>query len=114
MKQVLVDAGVPTARYQAFDRLDPALAYLDTMGDLFVIKTDGLAAGKGVLVTGSRSDARDAVAAYLSGEAFGAAGRYGRDRGGAARSRAVGAGRVRRAPGGAAGPGSGLQAGGRR
>ncbi len=74
MKQVLVDAGVPTARYQAFDRLDPALAYLDTMGDLFVIKTDGLAAGKGVLVTTSRSDARDAVAAYLSGEAFGAAG----------------------------------------
>ncbi len=75
MKQVLVEAGVPTARYRAFDRLDPALAYLETMGDLFVIKTDGLAAGKGVLVTGSRAEARDAVAAYLSGEAFGAAGR---------------------------------------
>ena len=75
MKQVLVDAGVPTARYQDFDQLEPALACLDTMGDLFVIKTDGLAAGKGVLVTESRAEARDAVAAYLSGEAFGTAGR---------------------------------------
>ncbi len=75
MKQVLVEAGVPTARYQAFDQVDPALDYLDSMGDLFVIKTDGLASGKGVLVTESRSEARDAVQAYLSGEAFGDAGR---------------------------------------
>src|SRR5205823_4497301 len=43
--------------------------------DLWVIKTDGLAAGKGVIVTSSRDEARDAVRAYLSGQAFGDAGR---------------------------------------
>ncbi len=75
MKQVLVDAGVATAGHGTFDDLESALTYLDTMHDLFVIKTDGLAAGKGVVVTESRSEARDAVAAYLSGDAFGDAGR---------------------------------------
>src|SRR5690606_26575547 len=61
MKAVLVDAGVPTARHGAFTDVEPALAYLDTLGDLFVVKTDGLAAGKGVIVTESRDEARDAV-----------------------------------------------------
>ena len=75
MKQVLVDAGVATARHGAFTELAPALAHLDTMGDLFVVKTDGLAAGKGVLVTTDRTEAADAVARYLSGDAFGDAGR---------------------------------------
>jgi phosphoribosylamine--glycine ligase len=75
MKQVLVEAGVPTARHATFDALEPALAYLDTLPGLYVVKTDGLAAGKGVLVTESLSEARDAVAAYLSGDAFGDAGR---------------------------------------
>ena len=74
MKQVLVEAGVPTAAHGAFSDLEPALAFLDTLPGLYVVKTDGLAAGKGVLVTESISDARDAVASYLSGEAFGAAG----------------------------------------
>ena len=75
MKEVLVDAGVPTAGHGAFDDEVAALAYLDTMGDLFVIKTDGLAAGKGVLVTTVRAEAVDAVRSYLSGDAFGDAGR---------------------------------------
>jgi phosphoribosylamine--glycine ligase len=77
MKEVLAAAGVPTARYGAFtaDREEAALAFLDTLGDLFVVKTDGLAAGKGVVVTTSRGEAREAVRAYLSGEAFGDAGR---------------------------------------
>ena len=75
MKEVLVDAGVPTAGHGAFDDEVAALAYLDTMGDLFVIKTDGLAAGKGVLVTTDRTEAVDAVRSYLSGDAFGDAGR---------------------------------------
>lgn len=75
MKEVLVDAGVPTAGHGAFDDEVAALAYLDTMGDLFVIKTDGLAAGKGVLVTTDRAEAVDAVRSYLSGDAFGDAGR---------------------------------------
>jgi phosphoribosylamine--glycine ligase len=75
MKDVLVDAGVPTARHGTFTEIDRALSFLDTLGDLFVVKTDGLAAGKGVVVTTSRDEARDAVRAYLSGEAFGDAGR---------------------------------------
>lgn len=74
MKDVLVDAGVPTAAHGSFDSVEPALAFLATMGDLFVIKTDGLAAGKGVLVTTDRGDAEQAVREYLSGDAFGAAG----------------------------------------
>jgi phosphoribosylamine--glycine ligase len=76
MKEVLVDAGVPTARYGRFGahELDQALAFLETLPGLYVIKTDGLAAGKGVVVTESLPDARDHVRAYLSGEAFGAAG----------------------------------------
>lgn len=75
MKELLVAAGVPTAGHGSFTELDPALRFLDDMGDLFVIKTDGLAAGKGVLVTEDRAEADDAVRAYLSGEAFGDAGR---------------------------------------
>jgi len=75
MKELFADAGIPTARHGSFDAVEPALAFLDTLGDLFVVKTDGLAAGKGVVVTESRSDAADAVRQYLSGEAFGDAGR---------------------------------------
>lgn len=75
MKQVLEDAGVPTARHGSFTEVDPALAYLDTMAPPFVVKTDGLAAGKGVVVTESLTEARNAVGDYLSGQAFGDAGR---------------------------------------
>jgi phosphoribosylamine---glycine ligase len=77
MKNVLSIAGVPTARYGAFTAggQEEALRFLDTLSDVFVVKTDGLAAGKGVVVTTDRAEARDAVRAYLSGEAFGAAGR---------------------------------------
>jgi phosphoribosylamine--glycine ligase len=77
MKHVLAEAGVPTARHRSFGADDEAaaLAFLEEFDAPFVVKTDGLAAGKGVVVTESRADARDAVRAYLSGEAFGDAGR---------------------------------------
>ena len=77
MKEVLAAAGVPTARYRAFgaDEEAAALAYLGDLPGFYVVKTDGLAAGKGVLVTESLPDAREAVRAYLSGAAFGDAGR---------------------------------------
>ncbi len=75
MKQVLANAEVPTARFEAFTEVEPALAYLDTMQDLYIVKTDGLAAGKGVVVTESLTEAQDAVRSYLSGDAFGDAGR---------------------------------------
>jgi phosphoribosylamine--glycine ligase len=77
MKDVLLEAGVPTARHGAFvaDDEERALAFLETLPGLYVVKTDGLAAGKGVVVTESLTDARDAVRSYLSGAAFGDAGR---------------------------------------
>jgi phosphoribosylamine--glycine ligase len=77
LKEVLADAGVPTARHQSFGAADAdaALGYLHHLAPPYVVKTDGLAGGKGVTVTESISEARDAVRAYLSGEAFGDAGR---------------------------------------
>jgi phosphoribosylamine---glycine ligase len=77
MKAVLAEAGVPTARHAAFtaDQEEEALAFLDRLPGFYVVKTDGLAAGKGVIVTQSLDEARDAVRAYLSGQAFGDAGR---------------------------------------
>jgi phosphoribosylamine---glycine ligase len=75
MKEVLVDAGVPTASHATFHDIEPALAHLDTLPGLYVLKTDGLAGGKGVLVTESLAEARDGARDYLSGEAFGDAGR---------------------------------------
>ncbi|HSZ35805.1 MAG TPA: phosphoribosylamine--glycine ligase [Acidimicrobiales bacterium] len=78
MKEVLGAAGVPTARFATFDALEDkkALAYLETMPGPWVIKTDGLAAGKGVLVAHTIEDARADVRAKLSGAAFGDAGRH--------------------------------------
>ena len=75
MKDLVEEAGVPTARHGTFTSVDPALAFLDSMTPPFVVKTDGLAAGKGVVVTDSLSEARNAVGDYLSGAAFGDAGR---------------------------------------
>jgi phosphoribosylamine--glycine ligase len=75
MKHVLVEAGVPTARHGAFTEAGPALAFLETLPGLYVVKTDGLAAGKGVVVTESLAEARQVVADFLSGQAFGDAGR---------------------------------------
>ena len=77
MKEIAAAAGVPTARYAAFDhsREADALAFLDTLPGLYVVKTDGLAGGKGVIVTESLAEARDSVRSYLSGDSFGDAGR---------------------------------------
>jgi phosphoribosylamine--glycine ligase len=77
MKEVCTRAGVPTARYATFGAGEEAaaLAWLETLPGTYVVKTDGLAAGKGVLVTDSLPEAREAVRTYLSGAAFGEAGR---------------------------------------
>ncbi len=75
MKEVLAAAGVPTARFGVFDRLDDATAFLRTLPGPWVVKTDGLAAGKGVLVARTLEEATADVAAKLSGAAFGTAGR---------------------------------------
>ncbi|MGH9082896.1 MAG: phosphoribosylamine--glycine ligase [Acidimicrobiales bacterium] len=74
MKDLLVEAGVPTARYGVFDRADSAARFLRSLPGPWVVKTDGLAAGKGVLVASTLAEAEADVAAKLGG-AFGAAGR---------------------------------------
>lgn len=75
MKELVSAAGVPTARHGTFTDVESACAMLDALVPPFVVKTDGLAAGKGVLVTESLAEARNAVGDYLSGASFGDAGR---------------------------------------
>ncbi len=75
MKGLLDEAGVPTARFGAFDDVAEARAFLRSLPGPWVVKTDGLAAGKGVLVTDSLAEADADVEAKLSGAAFGDAGR---------------------------------------
>jgi phosphoribosylamine---glycine ligase len=75
MKDVLHAAGVPTARSGAFADPDGAIDFLRTLPPPYVVKTDGLAAGKGVLVTPDLDEAEADVRAKLSGTSFGTAGR---------------------------------------
>lgn len=74
MKEFLASAGVPTAQYGVFHDEGAATAFLETMVPPYVVKTDGLAAGKGVLVTSDLGEARNDVRDKLSGAAFGEAG----------------------------------------
>ena len=74
LKEFLVAAGVPTAAHGTFHDLASAAAHLRASAPPYVIKTDGLAAGKGVLVTDDLAVALDDARAKLSGSAFGAAG----------------------------------------
>ena len=74
MKELLVEAGVPTARHWAVTTTHDAAAILAELAPPYVIKTDGLAAGKGVLVTDDLDEALCDVEAKLSGTSFGAAG----------------------------------------
>ena len=75
LKEFLASADVPTAAFGIFDDEREALAFLATMTPPYVIKTDGLAAGKGVLVTSDLDEASDDVREKLSGRAFAGAGR---------------------------------------
>ncbi len=75
MKEFLASAGVPTAQFGVFDDEQRALAFLETMSAPYVIKTDGLAAGKGVLVTSDLAEASADVREKLSGATFAGAGR---------------------------------------
>ncbi|MEO6318246.1 MAG: phosphoribosylamine--glycine ligase [Acidimicrobiales bacterium] len=74
MKELVAAAGVPTADFGTFHEVEPALDFLRRLSPPYVIKTDGLAAGKGVLVTPDLLAAEEDVRAKLSGSSFGAAG----------------------------------------
>ena len=73
-KEIMEKYGIPTAKYAAFTDKEAALAYLDANPAPIVVKADGLAAGKGVVVAMTTAEAREAVEPMLSGNAFGAAG----------------------------------------
>ena len=73
-KDFLARHNIPTAKYQNFTDVDAALAYLRAQGAPIVVKADGLAAGKGVIVAETLQQAEDAVRDMLSGNAFGDAG----------------------------------------
>lgn len=73
-KDFLARHNIPTAEYQNFTEVEPALAYLHEKGVPIVIKADGLAAGKGVIVAMTMQEAEEAVKDMLSGNAFGDAG----------------------------------------
>ena len=73
-KDFLARQKIPTADYQNFTEVEPALAYLREKGAPIVIKADGLAAGKGVIVAMTLQEAEDAVRDMLAGNAFGEAG----------------------------------------
>lgn len=73
-KDFLARHNIPTAGYENFTEVEPALAYLRKKGAPIVIKADGLAAGKGVIVAETLEQAEAAVIDMLSGNAFGDAG----------------------------------------
>ncbi|HCM62644.1 MAG TPA: phosphoribosylamine--glycine ligase [Morganella sp. (in: Bacteria)] len=73
-KDFLARHHIPSAAYQNFTEIEPALAYLNKVGAPIVIKADGLAAGKGVIVAMTLKEAQDAVHDMLAGNAFGDAG----------------------------------------
>ncbi|MFC0120222.1 phosphoribosylamine--glycine ligase [Pseudoalteromonas xiamenensis] len=73
-KDFLARHAIPTAEYQTFTEIEPALAYVEDKGAPIVIKADGLAAGKGVIVAMTLEEAQDAIRDMLAGNAFGDAG----------------------------------------
>jgi phosphoribosylamine--glycine ligase len=73
-KDFLARHRIPTADYQTFDELQAALDYLRAKGAPIVVKADGLAAGKGVIVAMDLETAEDAVRDMLAGNTFGEAG----------------------------------------
>ncbi|MTD39316.1 phosphoribosylamine--glycine ligase [Erwinia sp. CPCC 100877] len=73
-KDFLARHAIPTAEYQNFTEVGPALAYVREKGAPIVIKADGLAAGKGVIVAMTQEEAEAAIEDMLAGNAFGDAG----------------------------------------
>jgi phosphoribosylamine--glycine ligase len=74
-KQILLKHGIPTAPAAFFREVAPALAYLRTRPVPIVVKADGLAGGKGVVVAQTRAEAEQAVRGMIDGGKFGASGK---------------------------------------
>ncbi len=73
-KNLMKKYGIPTAAYEVFDDMDAALAYLDTAPIPTVIKADGLALGKGVIIAETREQAKEAVISMMQDKMFGSSG----------------------------------------
>lgn len=73
-KNLMRKYGIPTAKSETFTEMDKALAYLDTQGAPIVVKADGLALGKGVVVAATVEEAKQAVVEMMQGGKFGQSG----------------------------------------
>ncbi len=74
-KELMKKYGIPTATYETFSDEEKALLYLDTVSFPTVIKADGLALGKGVIIAKDKNEAVDAIKSMMSGGAFGESGK---------------------------------------
>ncbi len=73
-KNLMKKYDIPTAEYEVFDDMNKALEYLDTSPIPTVIKADGLALGKGVIIANTRDEAKDAVRSMMQDKVFGKSG----------------------------------------
>ncbi|MDH5445917.1 MAG: phosphoribosylamine--glycine ligase [Gammaproteobacteria bacterium] len=73
-KDFLARHNIPSAAYGVFTEIDPAIAYVRQQGAPIVVKADGLAAGKGVILAQTEQEAEEAIRDMLAGNAFGEAG----------------------------------------
>ena len=73
-RELMDKGGVASARWQVFDEVDKAVGFMDELGPPYVVKADGLAAGKGVLVATDRDEAVEAIRDRIERRAFGDAG----------------------------------------
>ena len=73
-KNLMKKYNIPTATYEVFTEMDAAIAYLETAPIPTVIKADGLALGKGVIIAQTREEAKEAVKSMMSDKVFGKSG----------------------------------------
>ncbi len=73
-KNLMKKYNIPTAEYEVYDDMNKALEYLDTAPIPTVIKADGLALGKGVIIANTREEAKDAVRSMMEDKVFGKSG----------------------------------------
>ncbi|MGN0451715.1 MAG: phosphoribosylamine--glycine ligase [Acutalibacteraceae bacterium] len=73
-KNLMKKYGIPTAEYEVFDNAESALSYLETAPIPTVVKADGLALGKGVIIANTRDEAKDAVRSIMEEKKFGESG----------------------------------------
>ena len=73
-KNLMKKYGIPTAQYEVFENMEAALSYLETAPIPTVIKADGLALGKGVIIAATREEAKQAVVDMMEGGIFGKSG----------------------------------------